>query len=204
VTDKQRLALVRDAEKHLKLTRKGWLEKPQGGGSEWKAAMKALNALEKDLAVAVPTLGPIWSGGAPLLKQDLTHKTGGIPLYPAFDDAFNAIGGITIIAPERIIVRKGSSSVPGDAFYAEGDSGLRYWFGHLVSAPAVGRVIGKGSRIGVTLKHNIGGGPHCHCGVNAEKFLGPGKQLLYGKTGTGPDYTHGSPTIGVQLAKALS
>jgi hypothetical protein len=39
--------------------------------------------------------------------------------------------------------------------------------------------------------------------MNVEALLGKGKQLKYGKTGNGPDYSHGSPTVGVQLESAL-
>lgn len=200
MNDKQRLVLLRKAQAELRQTKTGY----SPHGQHWKPAIVALDKLADDLGAVLPALGPVWSGGKAVTAQDLTHATGGLPLYPAFDDAFSQNGGIIVIAPERLIVRKGSSSHPGDAFYGEGDSGLRYWFGHLVTAPSVGRVIKKGARIGVTLKHNIGGGPHVHVGINVEKLFGPGKQLLYGKTGHGPDYTHGSPTIGVQLAEGLT
>ena len=202
MTDKQIVALLVSARADLRKTQEGYKTHPNG--TWWAKAMPKLDRAINELSVSpVPSLGKLWSGGKPLLAQDLTHKTGGIPLYPALDDAFNKNGGITILAPENITVRKGSSANPGDAFYAEGDSLIRYWFGHLVTAPAVGRRIKKGARVGVTLKHTVGGGPHVHVGVNVERLFGPGKQLLYGKTGTGPDYTHGSPTVGAQLASML-
>lgn len=144
----------------------------------------------------VPELGPLWSGGLSVLEQDLTHETSGIELYPAYDDAFQA--GRQILAPELLEVTRASSSNPGDAFYANGDSGLSYWFGHLVTAPAVGRRFSKGDVVGTVLDHNVGGGPHVHLGVNVERLLGPGHELEHHS-----DYTHGAPTIGEQLAELV-
>lgn len=141
----------------------------------------------------VPNLGPVCANGKTVLDQDLTHATGGLDLYPAFDDAFNA--GTSVIAPEPIVIVRDSSSDPGDACYAEGDSGLDYWFGHLVSAPAVGKKFAKGAKVGTVLDHNQGGGPHVHVGVNVERLWGNGKQLKHHT-----DYTHGAPTVGSQLA----
>ena len=140
-----------------------------------------------------PVLGPVFAGGKSVLDHDCTHATGGIPLYPAFDDAFQA--GRAIIAPEALEVTRASSSSPGDAFYADGDSGLRWWFGHLVSAPSVGRTFEPAEVVGYVLDHSVGGGPHVHVGVNVERLWGTGKQLTH-HTG----YTHGAPLIGKQLA----
>jgi len=140
-----------------------------------------------------PRLGPVHAGGKSLLDHDCTHATGGIALYPALDDAFTP--GQAIIAPEALTVSRASSSNPGDAFYAEGVSGLRYWFGHLVSAPPVGRFFEVGEVVGHVLDHNVGGGPHVHVGVNCEAFFGAGKQLSHHT-----NYTHGAPLIGKQLA----
>jgi hypothetical protein len=141
----------------------------------------------------LPDLGPMWKGGVCVLDQDLTHATSGIDLYPAFDDAF--VAGREIIAPEKITVTQASSSNPGDAFYAEGVSGLAYWVGHLVVAPGVGRSFSKGAVLGSVLETDIGGGSHCHVGVNIERLRGDGEELIHHT-----DYTHGAPTIGEQLA----
>jgi hypothetical protein len=140
----------------------------------------------------VPELGPMFAGGKSVLKHDLTHATSGIPLYPAFDDAFDA--GVTILAPEDLTITKASSANPGDACYAEGKSGIRYWFGHLVSAPAVGVKIKKGGKVGVTVATSVGGGPHVHVALNVEKLWGTGKQMTH-KT----SYSHGAPLVGEQL-----
>lgn len=139
-------------------------------------------------------VGPVFRAGVSILQHDLTHETSGIPLYPAFDDAFGA--GIAIIAPEPITVTRASSSNPGDAFYADGVSGLRYWFGHLVLAPSVGSKFEKGQTVGKTCVNKQGGGPHVHVGVNVERLWGKGMQLLH-RT----NYTHGAPTVGSQLAR---
>ncbi len=196
MTDKQRLALVRQAQRELVLTTNF---DPKGG--HWRRAFGALQALEDDLAEQpevpkVPDLGPVWRGGKSILLHDLTHATGGIPLYPAFDDAF--VAGCKIIAPEAITVTKQSSSRPGDAFYAKGASKIRYWFAHLVSAPATGRKFRKSETIGVVLDHDIGGGPHVHVGIIVEDLLGRGKQLEYHT-----NYTHGGGLIGDQLREEL-
>jgi len=140
----------------------------------------------------VPDLGPVFAGGKSVLDHDLTHATSGIPLYPAFDDAFAQ--GVTIIAPEDLEVVRDSSSNPGDACYCLGASGLQYWFGHLERAPSVGTRIAKGKTIGKTCVNNVGGGPHVHVGCNVENLWGKGKEMSH-KT----SYTHGAPKVGAQL-----
>jgi hypothetical protein len=140
----------------------------------------------------VPDLGPVVKGGKKVTAQDLTHPTGGLSLYPAFDDGFAE--GVTVIAPEDLEITKASSSNPGDACYAKGKSGLQYWFGHLASAPAVGKKIAKGGTVGKTCHNEVGGGPHVHLGVNVEKLWGSGKQMTHHT-----NYTHGAPLIGEQL-----
>jgi hypothetical protein len=144
-------------------------------------------------APVVPSLGPMFAGGKSVLQHDLTHATSGIPLYPAFDDAFAQ--GVTIIAPEALTITRASSSNPGDACYAEGASGLRYWIGHLTTAPSVGREIPRGGTLGVTCVNGVGGGPHVHVGCNVELLWGDGAELAHHT-----NYTHGAPTIGDQLA----
>ena len=148
---------------------------------------------------AAPNLGPLFKGGRSVLKQDLTHRTSGLPnngsgdMWPALDDAFAA--GTTIIAPEDIEITKSSSSNPGDACYAKGKSGIEWWFGHLVTAPAVGKQIKKGATIGHVCQNNLGGGPHVHAALNVERLWGKGKALTHKTT-----YSHGAPLIGDQLA----
>lgn len=209
MTDKQRLALLRKAERHLKLTTKGWKEKPVGEGSEWKAAMEALDRLEADLVRATALLGwqkigPIQPGGISLLDMSLTHKTSGIPLFPAIDTAWGAMGGVTVIAPEICVVdTKDTSSSPGEAVYLTGASTLRHWVGHLNRDWPLGKRFKKGEIIGKTLPIP-GKSDHAHWGVNVEALLGKGKQLKYGRDGNGPDYSLGAPTIREQLRKALS
>ncbi len=202
MTDAARRKLLASALAELRKTKEGY--DPTGG--HWRRAFGALQALDDDLKPApkppkpadkVPALGPVWEGGKSILLHDLTHATEGIPLYPAFDDAY--VPGRAIIAPEHLEVTKQSSSRPGEAFYASGKSKIDYWFAHLVSAPATGRKFDKGEKIGTVLDHSIGGGPHVHVGINVERLLGRGKQLAH-KT----NYSHGSPSVGAQLRKALS
>lgn len=201
MTNKQRLALLRDAEKHFKLTKKGWLEAPVGGGSEWKKAMEALKRVQRDLAAAPPwaDIGPITKPGASLLDMSLTHKTSGILLFPAVDLAWGA--GVVMYAPEAVVVdTKDTSASPGEALYLQGISGMRYWLGHLDRDHPLGTRFRKGAVLGKTIDQAAPKIDHGHVGVNAEAFLGKGKQLKYGRTGNGPDYTTGSPRIRVQLA----
>jgi hypothetical protein len=203
VNDKQRLALVKEAKRHLKRTKKGWLEKPVGGGSEWKDAMAALDRLERDLSAkpAWENIGPITKPGASLLDMSLTHQTVGIPLFPAVDLAWGA--GVPMYAPEIVVVdTKDTSASPGEALYLRGASGMRYWFGHLDRDHPLGKSFAKGALIAKTVNQPPGFVDHGHVGVNAEKFLGAGKQLKYGRTGNGPDYSTGSPRIRTQLEES--
>lgn len=185
--------------RELRLTGQGYIQwqKDKKGG-HWENAVASLRKLEDDLKPPpLPPLGPVWSIGKSILTQDLTHATSGIPLYPAFDDAF--VEGREIIAPEPLtIIGPATSSNPGHAFYALGKSKIRYWFGHLDRTQAIGRQFAKGDKLGRVGPNAIGGGPHVHVGVNVELLLGKGRQLLHHT-----NYTHGAPTVGAQLRKAL-
>lgn len=204
MNDQQRLELVRSMRKDLTATKLGYVQWDESGGGKrthWGMAMAKLEKLERDLLPdPVPALGPLWRGGRSLLLQDLTHETEGIPLYPAFDDAFAV--GREIIAPEPLVViAPATSSSPGAAFYARGASLLQYWIGHLQSSPRIGTKFVKGQTIGrVCPQFRPNGQPnhHCHCGVNAELLLGHGKELLHHS-----NYTHGAPTIGAQLRRIV-
>jgi hypothetical protein len=201
MTDKQRLALLREAVDTLERTKQGHVQWKADGktGPHWKEALADLRRLEIDLIpIPIPQLGPIWMGGPSILRHDLTHLTAGIYLYPAFDDAF--VQGRVIIAPENIeVIPPLTSSNPGEAFYAKGKSKIRYWFGHLDRSHAIGAKFAKGSAVGRVAANYIGGGPHCHVGVNVELLIGSGKQLLHHT-----NYTHGAPSIGTQLRKLLA
>lgn len=147
-------------------------------------------------------IGPVVKNGPSVLKHDPTHKTDEIPLFIAFDTAFAA--GLEIIAPEDMVVdTKLTSANPGEAFYATGVSGIRWWIAHHDKQWPLGTRLLKGAPVGRVIPTTIGGGAHCHVAMNVEALLGKGKQLKYGKTGNGPDYSHGSPTVGVQLESAL-
>ena len=200
MTEKQQLALLRAAIAELQLTGQGYIQWKKGGmqGGHWKDAMARLRKLESDLAVQVPDLGPVWVGGKSVLLHDLTHATSGIPLYPAFDDAFNQ--GRIIIAPEPITVcNRDTSANPGEAFFACGRSKIDYWFGHLDRDHPLGTKFAKGDAVGKVAANNVGGGPHVHVGVNVERLLGEGRQLIHHT-----NYTHGAMLIGAQLKKALA
>lgn len=199
--DKQRLASLIACEKHLKLTTKGWKEAPVGEGSEWDAAMELLHRVQKDLAprakAAWENIGPITKPGASLLDYSLTHKTEGIDLFPAVDLAWGP--GVSMYAPEACVIdTKDTSASPGEALYLTLASGIRLWIGHLQTDHPIGKKFAKGALLGKTI-YQPNQKSHGHVGVNAEKYLGKGKQLKYGRTGTGPDYTTGSPRIRTQL-----
>jgi hypothetical protein len=178
--------------------------KPDGG--HYQDVDKYLNCVEVEMKARLGALPPRWAnvgpvqpGGQSLLDMSLTHDTSGIPLFPAVDTAWGGGGGVTVVAPERCVVdTKDTSAGPGEAVYMTGVSGLRHWVGHLDRDWPLGHGFEKGDVIGKTLPIP-GSSDHAHWGVNAEAILGKGKQLKYGKTGTGPDYTLGAPTIREQL-----
>lgn len=191
MTNTQRLALLRAAQANLKQTTRGYTP----DGLYWKRAFTQLDALAESLKPQYPMgLGPVWRGGTPLLQHDLTHATSGIPLYPAFDDAFTV--GTPIIAPETLEVTRSSSANPGEAFYATGASKLRYWFGHLDRTHSPGTRFRRGDTVGKVAVNRVGGGPHVHVGVNVELLWGKGQEFKHNT-----NYRHGQPTMAVQLAQ---
>jgi hypothetical protein len=155
-------------------------------------AIALIKSDHQESQAKVPDLGPIFNGGASVLQHDLTHPTGGIPLYPAFDDAFRQ--GTGIIAPEEMTCTRISTSNPGLSMYATGKSGIKWWFGHLDSRPPVGTKLRKGQKIGNVAANNVGGGPLCHVGMNVEALWGAGKEMSHKE-----NYTHGAPLVGDQL-----
>jgi Peptidase family M23 len=209
MTDKQRLALLESAVDRLEKTRQGWVQAKDdlAKHGHWKAAMQQLRALEHDLKpppkpppAKVPALGPVFTGDKSLLTYSPTHQTSGLPLYAAFDGGW--VKGKRVIAPELVTVtRHSGNSNSGFSLYATGKSGLKYYFQHMESAgrAAVGSKVAKGGKIGVIGDFVGANVPHLHLGINVEALAGNGKQLKYGKTGHGPDYTTGSPVIGAQL-----
>lgn len=199
MTDKQRLVILSAAMQDLKLTTAGY----DSYGGHWQDAWPKLERLVADLRPRPnpgwANVGPVTKPGASLLDMSLTHATAGIPLFPAVDLAWGA--GVPLYAPEGMTVdTRDTSASPGEALYMTGASGLRYWWGHLDRDHPIGKKFAKGALVARTV--NQAGTDHGHIGVNAERFLGKGKQLLYGRTGRGPDYTTGSPRIRVQLADA--
>ncbi len=203
MTNEQRIAAVRRARRHLHAAT-GY--KPSGG--HYKAVDEELDALERSFRreqkpkppkSSWTNVGPVQPGGKSLLDMSLTHDTSGIPLFPAVDTNWGNHGGVQVIAPEDCIVdTKDTHASPGEALYLTGASGLRYWMGHITVDYPLGRVVHKGDAIARTVDQSPGA-DHLHIGVNAEKLLGKGRQLKYGRTGNGPDYTTGSPTIRAQL-----
>jgi hypothetical protein len=173
----------------------------KGSATEWAFDPVSIRLMEQAAAgppaPQLPALGAVCVGGVPVLNQDLTHETSGLDRFPAFDDCFGA--GRTCIAPEGMVVTRVGSSRPGASIHCDGASGIRWWFGHLVSAPddLVGRRFAKGERFGTTCVNQVGGGPHLHVGCNVERIWGAGRQLLHHT-----NYTHGAPLIGRQLALA--
>ena len=135
-------------------------------------------------------LGPVEKNGQGVREHDLTHATSGIPFYPAFDDVWHA--GASVIAPEPLTVTRTGGASHGVAFYADGDSGLRWWFGHLTSSPSVGKRFSRGQVVGQVASHPDA--PHVHVGINVERLWGSGQQMSHHT-----NYTHGAPLVGKQL-----
>lgn len=191
MTNKQRLNAVRRIETNL---RKAAGFNPEGG--HYKAILRDLATLKKEFSPEphpkVPLLGPIVKDGKSVLLQDCTHITDGLG-WPAFDDGFRV--GLAVVAPESGVVDDNTSSAQGgEAFYFRGDSGIRYWVGHIAEVPAQGRRFKKGEVMThISRDHPR---PHVHLGIDARKLLG-GKHLE-----SHTNYTHGATPIGVQLTKA--
>jgi hypothetical protein len=198
VTDKQLAALLVSARADLKKTREGYVTHPDGPW--WSKAMPKLDKAIQELTKApVPSLGPVLEGDQSMLMYSPTHNTDGVPGYPAFDAGFGQAGR-WIIAPETITVTKQSGAVGGDAVYATGASTIQYWIGHIGVAPATGTKFAKGARIARIADQ--AGTDHVHWGLDTKPLTG--QNLKYGRNGNGPDYTYGSPTIGVQLGRMLT
>lgn len=197
MTNKQKLNAVRRARRNLKLA-----DGFNPSGSHYRAVLDVLDVLEQEYKpkpASWQNIGPVQPGGKSLLDMSLTHDTSGIPLFPAVDTAWGGGGGVLVCVPEDCVVdTKDTSAGPGEAVYMTGKSGMRYWIGHLNRDWALGTTFAKGVVIGKTLPIP-GSSDHAHVGVNAEAFLGKGKELKWGRTGKGPRYTLGAPTIREQL-----
>lgn len=197
MTDKQIVNSVRRARRHLKAA-KGF--DPEGG--HYKAVLMELALLEAEhLPPKLPALGPVTVGGRSILDFDFTHMTTGLG-WPAFDTAFTGDPGpsMKIIAPENMTVdTKDSSASPGEAFYATGKSGIRYWFAHLKDDPPLGTKFLKGQVVGWTVPTSVGGGTHLHLAVNLIPVTG--RHARYGRDGNGPNYTHGPYTLRTELQR---
>jgi hypothetical protein len=197
--------LLAEAHGFLKETEKGY----DPHAPNWKAAMKRIDWVQAGLAAPpVPQLGQVTPGGKPLSLESLTHETAGLfgspnspdpkSHYPALDFGWDT--GEVIYAPEPITVTKQSGAQGADAFYATGESTIKYWYGHVITAPANGTRFKRGDVVARIAA--ISGVDHGHLGVNARALLG-GRDLKWGENGRGPDYTYGSPTIGRQLSEAM-
>lgn len=203
MTDKQILTATLRARQYLHAAT-GY--NPVGG--HYRAVDQYLNQVEAEMKRRTlppkelwKRIGAIQPDGRSLLDMSLTHDTSGISLFPAVDSAWGGGGGVVVVAPEVCVVdTKDTSAAPGEAVYLTGASKLRYWVGHLDRDWPLGHEFHKGDVIGKTLPIP-GKSDHIHWGVNAEAILGAGKELKWGRTGKGPRYTLGAPTIRQQLSK---
>lgn len=183
----------------LKETEKGY----DPAAPRWKKAMALIDKVEAALEpVRVPNLGPLKIGGKSVLLHQLTHDTDGFEgIWPAFDDT-NVRVGQTVLAPESCRVIDHTGSDGGVGFKARGVSGIVHLFLHQATRPSVGATFLRGDKISTVARIRPDqGGPHIHYALDTRPLIG--KWLKYGRNGNGPDYSYGSPTIGVQLAAAL-
>lgn len=202
MTNERRKALLKEAKAHLANTTIGGKEYARTGkGSEWEAAYSKINRVIADLTPTLPALGPLYAGAKNTLDWDFTHMTSGLG-WPAFDVALSGDPGpsMAILAPEFMTVdTKDSSASPGEAFYATGRSGIRYWFAHLKNDWPLGTKLSKGVVVGHTLPTSIGGGTHLHLAIDLRPVTG--RHARYGRDGDGPNYTHGPYTLRTELLR---
>lgn len=198
--------LLAEAHGLLKKTEKGYDPR----APRWREAMERIDWVEAGLMPpAMPYLGPIIPGGKAISLEAPTHNTDGLynspnvpgghngSHYPAFDFGWSA--GKTVIAWEPLTVTGQSSAMGADALYATGESGLRYWLGHITRAPVTGTKIRRGVKISTIAA--IPGADHGHLGIDARPLIE--KDFKWGRHGNGPDYSFGAKTIGQQLAAVL-
>jgi hypothetical protein len=203
VTPEQEIIAIRRARKNLKLA-----DGFNPDGSHYRAVLEVLDSLEASATARLPKpppklpdLGPVTKGGKSILDFDFTHMTSGLG-WPAFDTAFTGDPGpsLPVYAPEDMKVdTKDSSSSPGEAFYATGKSGLRYWFAHLKDDHPLGKRFKKGQKVGDTVPTSVGGGTHLHLAINLIPVTG--RHARWGATGHGPNYTHGPYTLRRELLR---
>lgn len=174
----------------------------------WKKAMALIDKVEAHLSPPpVPNLGPLKNGGKSLLLHVLTHDTDGFDgVWPALDDT-NVRVGQSVIAPESCRVIDHTGSDGGVGFKVRGASGIIHLALHQASRPPLGAVFLKGEKLSSVARIRPDqGGPHIHWALDTRPLVG--QWLLYGgqrrPTDVPRDYTYGSPTIGVQLAKLLA
>lgn len=206
MTDREMLTKLQRAEQILKNTEHGYTPDAR----RWKEAMKLLDeveaALERPPTPPVPALGPVKPGGKTILLHQLTHNTDGFPgVWPAFDDTIVSVG-TKVLAPEACKVIDHTGSDGGVGFKVRGASKIVHLFLHCASRPAIGTTFVKGKPMSSVAKVRADqGGPHIHYAIDTRPLIG--KWLLYGgqqkPTDVPRDYTFGSPTVGVQLHKAL-
>jgi hypothetical protein len=203
LTDQQRLDKLQDAEAILKETEHGYTPE----AFRWKQAMKLIDEVEASLerppVPPVPALGPVKPGGKTVLLYQLTHNTDGFDgVWPAFDDTIVRVG-TAVLAPEACKVIDHTGSDGGVGFKVRGVSRIVHLFLHCASRPAMGASFIKGAKLSSVAKIRADqGGPHIHYALDTRPLIQ--EWLKYGSTGHGPDYTTGSPTVGVQLTKALA
>lgn len=200
MNDKQILLATKRARRDLHAA-SGY--EPAGG--HYRAVDKYLDNVEAEMKARLkpplPDLGPVQAGGVSALDIAFTHMTSGLG-WPAWDAAFTGDDGksLPIIAPEFLTVdTKDSSANPGEAFYATGRSGIRWWFAHIKDDWPLGTKLAKGTVIGHTLPTDIGGGTHVHIGINIVPLTG--RHARYGRDGDGPNYTRGPYTLRTELQR---
>jgi len=202
LTDEQRLAKLVRAEQLLKNTEHGYTPEAR----RWKQAMALIDEVEASLerppTPPVPALGPVKPGGKTVMLHQLTHNTDGFTgVWPAFDDT-NVSVGTSVLAPEACKVIDHTGSDGGVGFKVRGASGIIHLFLHCASRPPMSASFVKGAKLSSVARITATqGGPHIHYALDTRPLIK--KWLKYGRDGNGPDYTYGSPTVGVQLHAAM-
>jgi len=151
----------------------------------------------KPATVKIPNWGAIVPGGASLLDHDMTHLTDGLK-WPAVDAGWET-GKPVLAHADCEVYDNTSSSQGGNAFYIIDEYDCKHWVAHITKVPKLNKSFSKGDEMtNISSDHDR---PHVHWATDTTALIK--KQLLYGKTGKGPQYTHCPWTVRDQFEDLL-